>query len=340
MEIKISKNEQVTFLKIYNTKNMEVVLSTLGASFYDIKTPNKDGLVESIILTPTSLDEFYNTDAYYGKTVGRFSGRIDKAKCIIENKEYILEKNWNGVNALHGCKYGISFVNFDYQVKECKDYIDVIFTYLEKENILPGDVNYKITYRIFNEENKIKLFFEATTNKTTIVNLTNHVYFNLSGNLKENCLNHNLQFNADKYTRLNNELITESIDQVNEVFDFRKKHKLGKYIYDTSLQNHKAFGYDHCWLKEDLNNPLIAILEDEKSGRKLSVSTSYPSVVCYAGCYPKKYLFNNRKNKIEQYHSVCLECQYIPNGINMDNVDKALLKEGEIYSHYIEYLFE
>lgn len=340
MKINTYNKENVSFIEINNNSKMEVCLCTFGASFYELKTPNKEGKVESIILTPTNLEDFYYSNGYYGKSVGRFSGRIDKAKCTINGVEYVLEKNWNGVNSLHGGYKGISFQNFDYCIEENNEYIDVIFSYLEKEDLLPGDVNYKITYRIFENENKIRVIFNATTNKETIVNLTNHVYFNLSGNLKYNCLTQYLQFFCDKYTKLNNELITESIDPVNKIFDFRNKHRLGEYIFDKSLQKHKAFGYDHCWLKEDVNNPLIAILEDDVSGRKVSVSTSYPSIVSYVGCYPSQFLFNKEGLRICQYHSVCLECQYIPNGINMDNVDKALLKEGEEYSHYIEYLFE
>lgn len=340
MKIEICRKDDVSFITLINSKNMTVVLSTFGASFYDLKLPNKDGVIESIILTPSSLEDFYYSDGYYGKSVGRFSGRIDKAKCIINNKEYILEKNWNGINSLHGGYKGISFQNFNYEIKQDKDFTDVIFTYLEKEDLLPGDVDYRITYRINENSNEIRVIFNAFTTKDTICNLTNHVYFNLSGNLKRNCLEHNLQFLCDKYTRLNNELITLSIDEVTPVMDFRNKHKLKDYIYDESLQKHTAFGYDHCWLKEDVNNPLVAVLEDEESGRRVKVSTTYPSIVCYSGCYPKDYDFNKEHIKIEQYHSVCLECQYIPNGINMDNVDKAILKKGEEYNHYIHYNFE
>ena len=340
MKIEICRKDDVSFITLINSKNMTVVLSTFGASFYDLKLPNKDGVIESIILTPSSLDDFYYSDGYYGKSVGRFSGRIDKAKCIINNKEYILEKNWNGINSLHGGYKGISFQNFNCEINQDKDFTDVIFTYLEKEDLLPGDVDYRITYRINENSNEIRVIFNAFTTKDTICNLTNHVYFNLSGNLKRNCLEHNLQFLCDKYTRLNNELITLSIDAVTPVMDFRNKHKLKDYIYDESLQKHTALGYDHCWLKEDVNNPLVAVLEDEESGRRVKVSTSYPSIVCYSGCYPKDYDFNKEHIKIEQYHSVCLECQYIPNGINMDNVDKAILKKGEEYNHYIHYNFE
>lgn len=340
MKISIDKKENVAFITLENNKNMKVVLSTFGASFYDLVLPNKNNVFESIILTPYNLNDFYYSGGYYGKTVGRFSGRIDKAECTINNKKYFLDKNWNGVNSLHGGKDGISFQNFEYEIINEKGSTVVMFTYLEKEKLLPGDVSYKISYRVMDNSNDIKICFEANTNQDTIVNLTNHVYFNLSGNGERNCLHHNLKLNCDKYTKLNNELITESINHVNDVMDFRNKHELIDYIYDPSLQNHTAKGYDHCFIKEDLTNPEIAVLEEEKSGRRVTISTSYPAIVFYAGCYPKKYEFNENRFYIGQYHSVCLECQYIPNGINMSNVDKAILKKGELYSHYINYHFD
>ena len=340
MKIQCKKEKDISFISLVNNTGLEVVLSTFGASFYDLKVKDFKGNIESIILTPSNVEDFYFSDGYYGKSIGRFSGRIDKAKCIINSQEYILDKNWNNVNSLHGGKKGISFSNFEYEILEQEDYTDVIFSYLEKENLLPGDVNYAITYRIFNYKNDIRIIFNAKTTKETIVNLTNHVYFNLSGNLRRDCLEHDLQFNCDKYTRLNNELITLSIDNVDRVFDFREKHPIGKYIYDSCLQNHTSKGYDHCFIKEKIDDELISILEEPISKRRVKVYTSYPAIVCYTGCYPKKFDFNKEKIKIKQYHSVCLECQYVPNGINMDDVDQAILKPGEQYNHFIHYSFE
>ena len=129
MKYWIEKKNDVNFINIIK-ETMEIVLCSFGASFYDIKTLDKNNNLESIVLTPSNLEEFYMTDAYYGKTVGRYSGRIDKAKCVIDGTEYVLEKNWNGVNALHGGYKGISFQNFDYEIKEENEYLDVIFTYL------------------------------------------------------------------------------------------------------------------------------------------------------------------------------------------------------------------
>ena len=332
--------DEVTFITLSNQKGLEVTLCSCGASIYDLKFIDSKGNLESIVLYPTNLEDFYTSTGHHGKSIGRFSGRIDKGMCEIGGKEYHLDINWNGISSLHGGFEGIGFKNFDYLIVEKDSSIDVVFTYLEKANQLPGDVSYKFTYEIMKESNNFTLFFEAETTEDTLVNLTNHVYFNLSGDAKKNILDHKLQLLCDKYTNLNNELITIAIEPVNEVMDFRKPHKIGDYIFDELIQNHTARGYDHCWIKENENNDLIAVMIDDDSKRMLKVSTSYPAIVCYAGCYPAEFPFNKDAITIEKHHSMCLECQYVPNGINMDGVEKAILKAGETYRHYIKYEFD
>lgn len=339
MKIETKKITDVSFIKLVNKLGLEVTLSTFGASFYDIKMKDKNDNLESIILTPKNLDDFYFTDAYYGKAIGRYSGRIDDSKCEINGVMYNLERNWNGINALHGGNDGISFKNFGYDIKNEEEYVDVIFNYLEKENNLPGDVDYKIIYRVYDLLNEVRLIFNAIPTKDTHINLTNHAYFNLSGDGKRNALNQKLQLLCDRYTRIDNNIITLSIDPVNEVMDFRELHEIGKYIYDRSLQEHTSFGYDHCYLKEDINNPLVAVMVDEESGRRLQVLSSYPSVVCYAGCYPKDFPFGDTGYKIGQYYSMCLECQFLPNGINMES-QRSIVKKGELFNQYIIYKFD
>lgn len=331
---------EVTFIELDNGNGMKVTLCTNGASIYDLQVVDKEGKLESVVLYPTKLEDFYTSTGYQGKCIGRFSGRIDKGVCEIAGKKYQLDINWNGVSSLHGGFNGIGFQNFDYDLREDDEKFEVVFTYLEKENQLPGDVSYTFTYQFMKEANELNLIFEAETTKETIVNLTNHVYFNLSGDLKRTVLEEKMQLLCDKYTRLNNELITEAIEKVNEVMDFRTLHKIGDYINDDSIQNHTAKGYDHCWIKADESKPEVAVMQDDLNGRRLKVSSSYPAVVCYAGCYPTDVLCNAEGIKIEKHHSMCLECQYVPNGINMSDVDKAILKPGEKYHHYIKYQFD
>lgn len=329
-------------ITLNNELGLELQVSTIGASIFDLKVIDKDNNLESIIIRPKSFEDFYNHKDYFGKSIGRFSGRIDKGKCIIDEKEYFIPFNWNNVNALHGgTEDGISHKEFDYSVIEGKTYSEVIFTYLEKQHYLPADIEYKITYRVYGLLNKFDIYYEAKSNKKTLINLTNHAYFNLSGNGKYNILNHNLTLLCDKYTNLNNELIATSIDSINEVMDFTQGKLIGKHIEDNSLQNHISFGYDHCFIKTSKDNDLIAILSDNVTKRRLTLYTSLPSVVCYSTNYPDGSIkFNVLNDKLKKYDAITLECQYIPNGINMDNVDKALFNENEKYSHYISYNFD
>lgn len=338
MEFKTTNRDGYNHVVIKNNKGMIVELSSIGASLYDIFVPNKDNETVSVLLKPTNIEDFKGR--YYGKTIGRFAGRIDKAVCEIAGKEYKLEVNWNGVNSLHGGFKGLSCQVCDFTVNEKEDYCEVVFTYFDPSGMLPGDVSYEIIYHIMANTNEIITYHNATTTDETIINMTNHAYFNLSGNCKNTILNHNLYLQCNKYTRLNNDLITLSIDDVTPVMDFRDNHNVGKYVEDESLQNHIAKGYDHCFMKADEKNPLLAILSDNESGIKVTISSDYPSVVFYSGCYPDAIPMNADGIKSVKYQALCLEPQFIPNGVNMENVPQALLKPGEKYSHYIKYSFE
>lgn len=333
MIIKERKIDDVSFINIDNQLGLVVVLCSFGASLYQIETFDNNKHLEAILLTPNNLSDFYQSDAYFGKTIGRFSGRIKNAIATIDNVDYALDKNDSNVNSLHGGNNSLSYQNFNYSIFESDENVAIEFNYLEKENKLPGDVLYKITYQISKIQNDLTIYFEAKTNKNTIVNLTNHAYFNLSGNQKHTILNHNLKLFANKVTKLDNNLIPLEIEKVNKIMDFTKGHKINKYINDTSLQNHKAKGYDHCFIKTNPNEDIIAILHDKKSHRKLIVSTSYPAIVCYTYNYPVENIFSEKN--ITKHHAIALECQYIPNDLK-----NAYLKKDQLYKHYIKYSFK
>lgn len=333
MKSKVVLDKDVAFIEVKNDKNLEVTLCSFGASFYRILYKGKNR-----IMTPLSHTEFYNNEQYYGKLVGRFSGRIKDAKCDINGVTYTLPKNWNGINSLHGGPKGISFSNFIYEIKEEEDSIDVIFTFVEKESYLPGDVSYKITYHIMRNIDEIKLDMEARVSKETIVNLTNHAYWSLSSG-KRTVLGEELTLGCKYHGDLDMNLIAKSIKEVDLVMDFTKGHEIGKYIDSPYLQNHTSFGYDHFFVKTDPKDSFAALLVDREEGISLRVDTSYPAVVVYTDNYPTKMEYENCKHE-EKYQAIAIECQYIPNGINMDNVNKAILKPGEVYKEYISYLLE
>lgn len=333
MRVSYIKDNEVTFIEVENNKNLCVTLCSFGASFYKMIFKGKNR-----IMTPLNYSEFYHNEQYYGKLIGRFAGRINDAKCVIQGKEYNLPKNWNGINSLHGGPKGISFMNFSYEVKELENSVDVIFKALEKENYLPGDVSYTITYHIYKDIDEVCLDILATTTKETICNVTNHAYFTLSGG-KKNVLDEQLELQCKYHGDLDNNLIAKDIIEVSEIMDFRKPHAIGAYIDNPYLQNHTSFGYDHFFVKENKDNAFIARLKDIEENVELTIYTSYPAVVVYTDNYPTKMEFDGCKNEAK-YQAIALECQDIPNLINMKGHENDTLKPGEKFRQYIRYHFE
>ena len=331
MDVTTFKDKDITFIDVKNNRNLEVILCSFGASFYKILFKG-----ENRILSPINYDEFYHNEQYYGKLIGRFSGRIDNARCKISGVEYNLPKNWNGINSLHGGDKGISFANFNYEVRYQEDMVDVIFKYIEKESYLPGDISYKIIYHIYNDKDLIRLEINAMSNKETICNITNHAYFTLSSG-KRLVLDESLELKCSHYSDLDENLILKEIKEVNEIMDFRVPHKIGDFINDSYLQEHTSSGYDHFFVKADLDDDFIARLIDDEERISLTINTSYPCVVVYTDNYPTKMEFDNVLEE-KKYQAVALECQYVPNEINMDST--KTLKPFKEYSEYIEYLFE
>ena len=148
-----------------------------------------------------------------------------------------------------------------------------------------------------------------------------------------------LELKCNYHGDLDNNLIAKSIKEVDEIMDFRRPHEIGKYIDNPYLQNHTSYGYDHFFIKENKNEDLIAILEDKEEGIKLKVSTSYPAVVMYTDNYPTNMKFEN-VGKEEKYQAIALECQNIPNEINMENGSETTLKPNQEFNEFISYEFE
>ena len=339
MLVEKSYKDGCNFIKVNNQNGLELTLCSFGASVYDLQVIDGNNNLESIVLTPKDLNDFKYCTSYYGKSVGRYSGRISDAKCTIDGKTYNLLNNSLNHDSLHGGNDALSFKNFKYKIIKNEKCVKVIFYLLDEAKDLPGVAKIKITYKILANKNEFSCYFEAISDQKTLMNLTNHTYFNLSGNGKRAVLDQYLKLNCNKYTKLDNYLITTSIEDVNQIMDFQKSHRIGKYIADPSLVNHQANGYDHCFIKAKRNVAKIATLHDKKSKRRLTVYTSYPAIVCYSDNYPDDFEFLH-DYKISKHHAICLECQFIPNGINMQGQDTGLLEANQKYKQYIRYCFD
>lgn len=326
-----NNNEIVDGFTLKNSKGISVSIITFGAAVISIKMPDADGNVEDITLGYKDLIGYENDNSYLGATVGRYANRIAKGKFILDGVEYQLSTNDNG-NHLHGGNKGFNKVVWKAEPFERENEIGVKLEYLSEdgEEGYPGNMKATVTYSL-NNDSELKIYYEAETDKKTIVNLTHHSYYNLSGNAKRNILNHYLTIYADKYTPVDNTLIpTGEIMEVERTpFNFLKAKKIGAEI------NEVPGGYDHNFVLIDSGENMrkAAELYDEKSGRKLELFTTEQGVQFYSGNFLDGTIVGREGVTYEKYFGLCLEPQKFPDSPNKSNFTDAVLDSGEIYQH-------
>lgn len=304
----------IKFYKLKNKLNTEVTLCNIGASIYNIKTADKDGKIESILYTTKTRKDYPNNTPYLGKTIGRTGGRISKSKFTLNGRKYEIPSD--DPNGLHGGKDGLSFKEFEVKKSKNKLFNEIIFVYESKhlESGYPGNLELKISYKLFTSENKLLITYNAISDEDTLLNLSNHSYFNLSGNAKSDILNHELFINSKKMEHVENALPCGIFD-TEGIYSFSKSHKIGEYLFDKEIIDNTN-GYDFPYfLEKDLEYPII--LKDSVSKRVMKIRTTYPCVVLYTCNYPGDYVMNNNR-KMKPYYAACLECMYAPNSINSD----------------------
>ena len=325
-------------IRLNNTTGMEVVLSSVGAGIKSIKVPTLDGSQKEMTFVPAGDDEF--PFVYHGKTIGRTSGRIKGATFTLGNKTAILDKNNFGQDNLHGGKRSFNSFLFSLDTKETKDYTDVIFKYHspDGENGFFGTIDVTITYRVFENENSVRIFFDGQADQLVLMNLTNHAFFNLAGDPTSPIDDQILYINASKYTRLGKTLLCESIDEVTKEFDFRTPHRIGEYNRSTPLQT-VTKGYDHpFFLDESGMDKLAASLYSKESGVKLEVRTTYPCCVIFSPTNP----FTDIKREGIDYSKVrtcCIECQFFPDAVHMFKERNGVFDENHPYHEETEFKF-
>ena len=327
-------------IKLENNLKTRVTLCSYGASIYDIETLDKNGNLESIVVVPNDEEIFKFNDGYYGKTIGRTSGRIKDSKYTLNGIEYTIPTK--DPNGLHGGDDSIAFKDFDYKIIESEASTTVEFIYHSKdmESGFPGNAEIKIAYVLHKNENKLEAIYEAVSDKDTLMNITNHSYFNLSGNNKRDVLNHNLYINSSKMVKLDN-MIPCCIAECGDKYSFKTPHKIKDFIFDSEIKV-SANGYDFPYIFDEENVNLDNVkLTDEESGRNLTIATTYPAVVVYTCNYPGDTVVNSNQKPLVIHGAICLECQYLPNAINSDFIEdkKEILRKNEKYFNKIIYKF-
>lgn len=332
--------ETVYSFTLENRNGMKVTCITMGCIITEILVPDKYGKLENVVLGFDDVESYLKDSPYFGAVCGRVAGRISNGRFELDGHTYELPKN-DQHNHLHGGPN--AFDQKLWNAKEIGDHnlVGVEFSYNSKdgENGYPGNVSVKITYTL-NDQNEFMITYKATTDKNTLINLTNHSYFNLSGNLKDDITSHNLRVNSNEILELNDNVVPTGkfMDVTNTPFDFREEKRIGEVISSTHEQiKLVGQGIDHPFILNDHQNEEI-MLTDEKSGRKLIVETDQQSVVIYTSNMLGD-TFNIRGIKARNYMGICLETQGLPDSINHPQFTPCILQVGEEYNTSTTYKF-
>ncbi|WP_338597544.1 aldose epimerase family protein [Clostridium baratii] len=320
-----------------NKNNVSISILNLGGIITNIATPDRNGNLENIVLSFEDFKNYYTNPSYYGAIIGRTAGRIDKGEVTINGKRYKLNKNY-GVNSGHGGNIGFDKKIWDVKEFKNEESLGIELSLISKalEENYPGDLNVKVIYEL---NNKNEFFFKVygETNEDTLMNITNHSYFNLSGNYKRDILNHSLKINSDNFLEIdeNGGATGKIIKTNNTPFDFNEFKKISKDINSEDEQIKLGNGYDHPFL---LNEEKEIILKDEESGRVVRLETSQESVVVYSMNY-----YNDLKLKGDiipkERMAICLETQAPPIGYNEAFKEMSYLKKEDKYYKYTKYTF-
>src|SRR5216683_8435311 len=285
---KTASGEQINLYRLSNKKGMEVAITNFGATVVVLKVPDRTGKAADVVLGFDALEGYENGTAYFGATVGRYGNRIGGGKFSIDGRTYTLPKN-NGDNTLHG-----GIVGFDKKVWKAREIASkggesLEFSYLsaDGEEGFPGNLSVKVVFALPADRNELKIDYAATTDKNTVLNLTNHSYFNLAGQGQGDILTHRMMIDADRFTPVDSTLIpTGELKSVaGTPLDFRKATPIGARIDDDDQQMKFGRGYDHNFVLNRKGGELIlaARVTEPSSGRVLEVLTTQPGLQFYTG---------------------------------------------------------
>ena len=333
---KTSDGANVDQYTLKNSNGMEVSVISFGGIITSLKAKDRDGKNEDVVLGFDNLGDYENKSPYFGALIGRYGNRIKEGKFSLDGVEYKLAKN-NGENHLHGGLKGFDKVIWDVEVEVNKSSASLMLRYtsVDTEEGYPGNLGVKVTYTLTNED-ELKVRYEAETDKKTIVNLTQHSYFNLSAGLRKDILGHEITIDADYFLPVDMTLIPtgEIREVVQTPFDFREFKVVGDDIDLDDTQITYGNGYDHCWVlnNQDEGVRFVASAYDPLSGRLLEVFSDQPGIQFYSGNFLDGTLQSKEGGNYEFRSGFCLETQHYPNSPNQENFPSVILNPGEKYN--------
>jgi len=328
--------KQVDLYTLTNSNGVEVKISTYGGTATSWIVPDKNGNRSSILLGYDSLSGYLAKPPYFGALIGRYGNRIANGKFVLDGKDFHLATN-DGKNHLHGGVKG--FDKVVWTATTLSDTLPVLtLSYLSKdgEEGYPGNLKVTVQYSLTND-NELVIEYNAETDKATPVNLTQHNYYNLTGDHVNSILNHTLKIDADYYTPVDSTLIpTGEIKSVKGTpFDFTTATTIGARIDQVKG------GYDHNWVlnKKDSSLQLVAIVADSASGRKLEVYTTEPGLQFYSGNFLNDAVKPSNGKPFKQHTGLCLETQHFPDSPNESKFPSTILQPGQKYHTLTKYKF-
>jgi aldose 1-epimerase len=323
----------VSLYTLTNKNGVQATITNYGGIVTSWMVPDKSGNLGNIVVGFDSLQPYLQKPPYFGALIGRYGNRIGNAKFTLDGKTYTLAAN-DGKNHLHGGNKGYDKVVWDATFAEGTPALTLNYLSKDGEEGYPGNLKVTVVYTL-TDDNELLIDYSAETDKATPVNLTNHCYFNLSGDVKNSILNHTLQIDADNYTPVDATLIpTGEIKSVKGTpFDFTKAEKIGARIAQV------RGGYDHNFVlnRKDSSLQLVATLADSISGRRMEVYTFEPGIQFYSGNFLDGKFQLSNGTPINQHTALCLETQHYPDSPNKPNFPSTILQPGQKYHTVTKY---
>ena len=342
-DFKGTYNGQPTALyTMTNAKGMEVCVTNFGGRIVSIMVPDKDGKMQDVVLGFDKVSDYFpeNNQTDFGAAIGRYANRINQGRFTLDGVEYQLPQN-NFGHCLHGGPTG-----WQYQVYECVEadakHVKLLRVSPDGDNNFPGEVKAYVTYTL-TDSNKLEIAYEATTTAPTVINMTNHSYFNLSGNPVHSITQDILCVNANNFTPVDSTYMTtgEIVSVNGTPFNFKTPTPIGSFINADDEQIRNGNGYDHNWVLNtngDLSK-MAALLYSPTSGITMMVYTDEPGIQVYSGNFLDGTVTGKKGITYQQRCGICLETQKYPDTPNKPEWPSAVLRPGETYQSHTTFAF-
>jgi aldose 1-epimerase len=341
---KAADGQPVDLYVLTNKSGTEASITNFGGALVSLKVPDRSGKLADVVLGYDNVDGYVKDTSYFGALVGRYGNRIGHAQFVLDGKTYTLAKN-NGENCLHGGIKGFNKALWTAKTRSSKDGQSLELSYFSKdgEEGFPGNLKVNVIYTL-TDANALKIEYSATTDKKTVVNLTNHAYFNLAGQGSGDILGHLLMIAADQFTPVDAGLIPtgEFRDVMDTPFDFRKPTAIGARIDQADGQLKLGGGYDHNFvlrMKVDGVESLAARVVEPTSGRVMEVWTTEPGIQFYTGNFLDGKAIGKGGLSYPRRNAFCLETQHFPDSPNQPKFPSVVLNPGDRYHTITNYKF-